>query len=63
MFDMASEFLHVVDALLSDENGAAFETDQTECLLMNCLHVAAQAFLVRERVFCRTISDQTCECS
>jgi len=49
---MHAQFLHMVDALLSDENSAAFEADETESLLMDGLHVTPQALLVGECLLC-----------
>ena len=48
VFNMHAQFLHMVDALLSDENSTSFEAYQAEGLLMDGLHVAAQALLVGE---------------
>ena len=53
--------LHVVDALLSNEDGAALQADQTERLLMRGLHMSPQTLLVRELLLVVAVGYQTCE--
>ena len=57
VFDMITQLLNMVDALLADEHCATLETNKAECLLMCFFHVAPQAFIIREMLFCRTITN------
>ena len=57
VLDMITQLLNVVDALLADEHCATLETNKAKCLLMCFLHVAPQAFIIREMLFCRTITN------
>ena len=58
--DMVSEFLHVIDALLSDKHCATLEANETKCFLMSSLHVSSQALLVREMLPRLAVVDQAC---
>mmetsp|Transcript_4009 Transcript_4009/g.5317 ORF Transcript_4009/g.5317 Transcript_4009/m.5317 type:complete len:141 (+) Transcript_4009:1685-2107(+) len=58
VLDMRAQFLHVIDALLSDEYRATFDADETESFLMRGFHVAPQAFLVREILLMGAIRDK-----
>ena len=57
VFDMITQLLNMVDALLADEHCATLETNKAECLLMCFFHVAPQAFIIREMLFRRTITN------
>lgn len=48
MLNMTPQLLHVVDPLLSNKHGSAFEADQAEGFLVDRLHMATKAFLVGE---------------
>ena len=61
MLDVRSQLLHVVDALLANEDGAALQTDEAESFLVRGLHVAPQALLVRELLLVLTVGDQAGE--
>ena len=57
VLNVITQLLNMVDALFADEHCASLETDQTKCLLMCFLHVAPQAFIIREMLFRRTITN------
>ena len=61
MLYMLSQLLHVVDALLANENRAALQADQTERLLMCGLHMPPQTLLVRELLFMVAVGYKACQ--
>ena len=63
MLDMQSQLLGVIDALLANEDRATLEADQTESLLVRCLHVAPKALLVRKLLLVLAIVHQTGQCA
>ena len=63
MLDVSSQVLHVIDSLLTDENCAAFQADETKGLLMRVFHVAPQAFLVWEVILGSALVDQASQSS
>ena len=61
MLDVRSQLLHVVDALLANEDSAALQADKAESFLVCGLHVAPQALLVWELLLVLTVGDQAGE--
>ena len=55
------QLLHVVDALLANENCAAFQAHKAEGFLVGLLHVAPQTLLVWKVCFMSAVGNETIE--
>lgn len=59
VLNVGSERLDMIDALLSDEDGATCETNFAKCLLMSCFQVTSQRLHIWEALSALTIVHQT----
>ena len=63
VFYMISQLLHMVYPLLSDENSATLQTHKAKSLLMDSLHMAPQALLIRKMLLVIAAAYQTVQVS